>query len=48
MDGLSGLFVSTAISFYEEPGPKWLVVLSRKLLILCGQVFKGTRWMPWH
>jgi hypothetical protein len=24
------------------------VVLSRSFLILCGQVFKGTRWMPWH
>jgi hypothetical protein len=33
----------------------WLVcgvvfmVLSKNLfLIFCGQVFKSTRWMPWH
>jgi hypothetical protein len=28
----------------------WFSWFSRKLafLIFCGQVFKSTRWMPWH
>jgi predicted small integral membrane protein len=28
----------------------WFLWFSRKLafLIFCGQVFKSTRWMPWH
>jgi hypothetical protein len=45
--GVVGCVCLTAISFYE-PGPFGGLVLSRSFLILCGQVFKGTRWMPWH
>lgn len=31
-------------------GCGWFLWFSRKLafLIFCGQVFKSTRWMPWH
>ncbi len=37
-------------NFLDRPGSGFCpgLVFSICFLIFCGQVFKGTRWMPWH
>ena len=47
---LSGRAVAVALSGVVVVVSGWFLWFSRKLafLIFCGQVFKSTRWMPWH